>query len=114
VTLTVQQITERLEAVEKDLDELQEPYSGAAEAWVRADREWELRMVRGKFAIKAETQTEKKDRALDALSVAEDGIYQKHVDAQAEFEGMRAAVKVLETRATIGMALLKSQRELGG
>ena len=114
VSVTVQQITERLEEIEKDLGERQEPYSLAAEAHVRTNREIELRMARVKLATKADTQTEKKDKALDAIAAAGDGLYERHVDAEAEFEGARAAIKVLETRATIGMALLKSQREMGG
>lgn len=107
MSLTYAQIQERLEAIEADLGERQEPYAAAAEAAVRTERDMELRVARVKLQTKAETETAKKDKALDAIAAAQDDLFSSHANAQAEYAGLRSAVKVLEIRATIGMSLLK-------
>lgn len=109
MSLTYFQIKERLEAIEADLGECQEPYAAAAEAAVRTERDMELRVARVKLQTKAETETAKKDKALDAIAASDDDLFEEHAKAQAEYAGLRAAVKVLEVRATIGMSLLKGE-----
>lgn len=108
MSLTHAQITERLEQIEADLAERQPDYESAAEDVHRASRDMELRLARGKATSQATTETAKKEEALLAISTAADNLYCEHVEALARYEGLRAAVKVLEQRAMIGMALLKA------
>ena len=98
--LTPAQIQERLEQIEQDLGNRQNLYEEAAERWYRIlrDREHQHALA----FIKAEGNTTERRE------------YAKHQTAligrveEAEYEGLRAAIKVMETRATIGMALLKA------
>jgi hypothetical protein len=72
-------------------------------------------MATGKLATKGATETEKKDKVLVGISSAGDGFYAEYVEAQALYAGRRALMKTLESRAMVGMALLKAQqREVGG
>lgn len=106
---------ERLQAIEADLESKQKPYELAAEAAHRTEREFELRLAQGKVASKAATETAKKDQTLVAIAAADDDLYKRYTDAQASYAALKAANKVLETRAMIGMSLLRAQqRETGG
>lgn len=108
------QIVSRLEDIEGDLADRQIAYEAAAGEFHRLTRDYELRLARTSLQTKADTATEKKWRALDAVAAAEDGMYERLKDAEGAYEGCKAAVRVLETRATIGMSLLKAARETGG
>lgn len=107
MSLSAIQIENRLEQIERDLGERQEPYATAAEDMHKLAREYEERHARAFIAAQGDTATEKKARAVEALAAAEDGIWTRLAEAEGAYEGQRAAVKVLETRATIGMSLLK-------
>jgi hypothetical protein len=106
--LTATQISRRLEEIERDLGDRQEPLAQAAEVYHRLTRDFELRMARAMVAADGKTATEKKAQALIAIAASDDGLYEDLTRAQGEYEGARAAVRVLETRATIGMSLAKS------
>lgn len=92
---------QRLEEIENDLAVRQNGYEAAARAWfvkqgtVTKDRAVAYRSAEG-------GSTEKKEAA-NELHGADGSV------EQAEYEALRAVIKVLETRATIGMSILKSQ-----
>jgi hypothetical protein len=111
VTLTVQQITERLEGIEQDIFDRQEKGEGAAEDFFKAKRDYELQYAL-KFMDATGTVTERKLKATRALEG--DEVYSNLMEHEGAYEGWRAAMRALEARSMIGMALLKSQRELGG
>lgn len=113
-SVTYEQILTRLSEIEDDLAERQDDYEQAADDYHRAVRDFELRVARVKISTDAGTETAKKDKALDAIAAAEDDLYDRLKDAEARYSAEKAAVKVLEIRATIGMSLLKQfARESG-
>lgn len=113
MTLTYAQILGRLEEIEADLARLQPQYEAAATEVHRLVRDFELRVARTSLASRATTATEKKWRALDAIAAAEDDLYERLKTAEGTYEGCKAAVRVLEQRASIGQSLLKTARETG-
>ncbi len=100
MTLTPAQIEQRLEEIGQDLAHRQNAYGSAAERWHRALRDREHKHAVAFMSADGNT-TERREaakRETAMIGMAE----------EAEYEGLRAVVKVLETRAMIGMALLKS------
>ena len=79
----------------------QNEYERAAFAWYRAKRDLEHDTAVAYLAAEG-TVDERRSKARKAVQ----GLYQ---DEEASYEAIKAAVRVLETRASIGMALLKSQ-----
>lgn len=108
MALTFNQIIERLEGIEYDLGERQEDFAQAAEDYHRLVRDYELRIARALVASDARTTTEKKAHALIAVAAASDSPLVALSDAEGRYEGARAAVRVLEQRAMIGMSLAKA------
>ncbi len=100
MTLTPAQIEERLEEIMDDLGHRQNAYESAAEKWYKAlrDREHQHAVV---FMSADGNTTERREHAKRETALI------GKVE-EAEYEGLRAVVKVLESRAMIGMALLKS------
>lgn len=94
-------VQERLEAIDHDLAIRQNLYEEAARAWflklgtVTKDRAVAYRKAEG-------NSTEKREAAMEQHGA--DGSRE-----QAEYEALRAVIKVLEARATIGQSILKSQ-----
>jgi hypothetical protein len=105
--LTAAQIEERLERIEADLAERQGAFEKAAADKHRLAREFELRHARAFIAASGDTATERKANATVTLAAAEDGLWAKVQEAEGKYEGLKAAMRALETRATIGMSLLK-------
>jgi hypothetical protein len=100
MTLTPAQIEQRLQELEQDLAARQNLYEAAAEKWYRVLRDREHRHA-VEF-MKAEGQiTERKEKAKQETALI--GMVE-----EAEYEGLKAAIRVMEQRAMIGMALLKS------
>ncbi len=96
-------VQERLEGIERDLAERQNAYENAARQWYGAQREINRQKAYSLLNSDRKSVTEKKaEGELAAYDV-------EGASAEAEYEALRAAVKVLETRATIGMSILKSQ-----
>ena len=112
--LTYDQILGRLEDIEQDLADRQGDYEDSAKNFHRLTRDYELRVARVSMDTKANTATEKKWRALDAIAAADDNLYEELKTAEGTYEGCKAAIRVLEQRASIGQSLLKSARETGG
>jgi hypothetical protein len=91
----------RLESIENDLALRQNLLESAARAWYLVKREKEHK--RAVAFISAEGTVAERSAIADretALVGAEE---------EAEWEALRAVVRTLETRAAIGMSLLKSQ-----
>jgi len=96
-----QTVIERLEAIDLDLSELQREIYTAAMVWFRKKRDkehdWAVSFMT------AEGTVADRKAAADKIN-ARDGMEQ-----EATYEALRAKERVLETRANIGMALLKAQ-----
>jgi hypothetical protein len=98
--LTPAQIIERLEAIEQDLADRQPEFEDAAGAWTRAKRDKELAWATAYTEASGEVTT----RKAAAIKASE------HIgrEAEARYTALSKVCGVLETRAMIGMALLKS------
>lgn len=99
----------RLAEIEADLAERQNEVESAAVDVVRVKRDYELRKARAYTTAKGSNQAEREAQAILALAAASDGIYAKWIETEARYEGVKAAVRVLEHRASIGQSLLRSQ-----
>ncbi len=94
-------VIDRLEEIDHELAIRQNLYEEAARAWytmlgtVTKNKAIEFRKAEG-------NSTERREAANEIHG--EDGSRE-----QAEFEALRAVIKVLEARAMVGMAILKSQ-----
>jgi hypothetical protein len=111
VTLTTEQITTRLESIEDDAQQRQTKGETSAEEFFKVKRDFELAFAL-KFMDATGTVTERKQKALVALE--KDPVYNQLKEAEGAYEGWKAAMRALETRASIGQSLLRAQRETGG
>jgi hypothetical protein len=111
VTLTVEQITSRLEQIEQDAQDRQQKGEKAAEDFFKVKRDFELEYAK-QFVNATGSPNEKKQKALDAMSGTQ--TYFELKEQEGAYEGWKAALRTLELRASIGQSLLKSQREMGG
>lgn len=103
--LTRERIIERLEEIEQDLGEVGPDLHEAGEAWTRAKREqakaWATAYMDAGNGKASTPVTDKK--AAGILASEHIG-----VEAEARYIGLSKRADVLQTRAMIGMALLKS------
>lgn len=102
MTLTATEIEVRLQEIDEDLAARGPAYAAAAEAWYRILRDREHKHAI-EFMKASGTPTERKEKAKRETALI--GLHEEAV-----YEGLKAAVRVLETRATIGMSLLRSAR----
>jgi hypothetical protein len=93
-------IMTRLDAIERDLADRQNALEAAARAWFVAKRQRDHDHAVAFLAAEGPVAQRK---AVADRETALDGR-----EAEAEWEALRAVVRTLETRSTIGMALLKS------
>lgn len=96
-------IHEKLLQIEHDLAVRQNSYEHVAGAWYRAQREIKKAWATALLSSTASSVTEKKAEA-DLAAQVVDG-----AEHEAEYEATKAALRVLEQRSMICMALLKSQ-----
>jgi len=96
-----QQVLERLEEIERDLAARQNTLESAAYNWFRVKRDREHARARA-FIDATGTVAERQAKA-----DVETAVMGRHEEA--EFEAVRAVVRVLEARATIGQSILRSQ-----
>jgi hypothetical protein len=94
-------VMEKLAAIEADLEVRQNAWEAAAMDWFRAKRDREKAWA---VAFLANEGTVAERKALADRHTALDG-----KEAEALYESLKAVIRTLETRATIGMALLKAQ-----
>jgi hypothetical protein len=91
----------RLQEIEQDLAIRQLEFERAALAWFRAKREKE------KHRAEVFLSSDGSVAARSALADEETAL--QGADEEARYEAQKAVVRVLDTRAAIGMALLKAQ-----
>jgi glycine/D-amino acid oxidase-like deaminating enzyme len=100
VSATVPQtVTERLEAIEHDLSERERELYDAAMEWFKKKRDLEHDRAVAFLAAEGTVAERQAKAARDNSNIGKEATY----------EAIRAVVRVLETRANIGMALLKAQ-----
>ena len=105
--LTPESVMRRLDDLERDLASRQGELEAAAYAWFVAKRERERLWATAFLASGAATVAERK-----AEADLECAVYGK--DDEARYEALKAATRVLETRASIGMSLLRSYGRAAG
>lgn len=91
----------RLAEIENDLAVRQNDWERASLDWFRAKRDREKK--RAEAFLSADGTVAERD-AIATRDTAEVGM-----DSEAKYESLKAAVRVLETRASIGQSLLRSQ-----
>jgi hypothetical protein len=79
-----------------------EQYAGD---YYRAKRNWELSLAREFLEAEGKNRDEREAKALLKLMHHDD--YKKFVVAEANWEGSKAVMRVLETRASVGQSLLR-------
>jgi hypothetical protein len=95
-------VMSRLQEIDDDLAARQPALERAATAWFKAKRDKEERRARAFMA--AEGTVAERNAAAD-LQVCVVG-----KNEEAEWEALKAVVRVLETRASIGQSLLRAER----
>ena len=100
MTLNPQTVIDRLDAIDRDLAARTNALEAAARAWFIAKRDREK--ARAVAFLRAEGTVAERSARADALT-ALDG-----KNEEAEWEALRAVVRTLETRASIGQSLLRS------
>lgn len=98
---TPQQVQARLEELENDLAIRQNAIEAQALAWFRKKRDREKQWAEA--YVRAEGPAHVRKAEAD-LAVATVGVIE-----EAEYEAGKAVMRVLETRASIGQSLLRSQ-----
>jgi len=95
-------VISRLEQIDVELGERQNLYEDAARRWFKAQRE--ITRVKAKALLtspKASVTEKKAEGDLAAYDV-------EGADAEAEYEALKAAVRLRELRAMIGTSILKA------
>lgn len=100
MTLNEASVMSTLEMIDIELAARAGRFERAADGWFRQRRERERKHAE-MFLAATGTVAERSERA--KLESALEG-----VEAEASFESQRAAIKVLEARANIGLGLLKA------
>jgi len=98
---TPAQVMARLEEIESDLANRQNVLESAASQWFVAKRDREHK--RAVEFLKAEGSVAERNAIADRVT-AREGAQQ-----EAEYEALKAVVRTLDTRASIGMSLLRAQ-----
>lgn len=94
-------VMRKLEEIEHDLAVRQNALESAAMAWYRAKRDRERKRA---IAFLSAEGTVAVRQAVADRDTALEG-----VQAEAEYEALRAVVRTLETRASIGQSILRAQ-----
>lgn len=95
------QVRDRLEQIEHDLAMRQNDLEFAALRWFTLKRDREKKWAEAFLAAEGSVEARKARATQDTADIG--------MDAEAEWEGLRAVVRTLDTRAAIGMSLLRSQ-----
>ena len=101
-------ILRNLQEIEKDLADRQNDFSKAAGARARLIREVEYEQAVA-FKSAPGNTTEKRERA--KVAVGESQEYKDLTAAESTYDACKAAIGVLETRASINQTLLRTLRE---
>ncbi len=103
--MTYSEIILRLEQIEQDLADRQIRGESSAADYHRAKRDWEEAHAKH-YMQTTGAPTERKQATLLALCTGD--AYKRLIVAEAAYEGWRGAMRTLEARSMIGMALLKA------
>jgi hypothetical protein len=109
MTLTTGTIEQRLDEIDQDLARRVDLLEAAARDWFMAKRTREHAHAVAFITAKQDGLTVAESEAMADRESCMIG-----QEAEAEFEAIRAVVRVLETRATIGASLLKAYGRAGG
>lgn len=101
MSLTPAQLEDRLQEIEQDLADRQNAFASAAERWHRIARDREYRHAVEFMRAAGASVTERKQAAAEQTALI-------GINEEAEYEALKAAIRVMELRAMVGMALLKS------
>jgi hypothetical protein len=96
-------VMHRLSGIERDLAERQNSYERSAGDWYAAQRGMKLAHARALLGSNRASVTEKKADA-DIAAATTQG-----AEHEAEYEALKAVIRVLETRAMICTSILKAQ-----
>lgn len=102
------QVQQRLAAIDTDLQNRQGEYETAADDRARLIRDWDRRFAICMVNAKGSNAESRKAHALVA-AIEQDDLYERLKDAEGRFEACKVVVRTLETRATIGQSILRSQ-----
>lgn len=100
-------IQAKLEGIEEDLARLQNEVEDAAAKFFSAKRDYELDYSKKFIAVEGKNKDEREAKAKEALEGTDS--YRRLKETEGTWEGKKLAVKVLESRAAIGMSLLRHQ-----
>lgn len=102
------QIKQRLEQIDSELERMtpNEYADHPATRYFQAKRDFEFEQAR-QYVQTEGTVDERKSRTI--LALYDSDAYKALVRAEGEYEGWRAVFRVLDTRAAIGMSLLKAE-----
>jgi hypothetical protein len=98
-----QAVMDRLAEIENDLAIRQNLYEDVAGKWFLAQRDIKRQWATALLTAGGTTVTERKAEA-DIVAATCPGS-----ELEGEYEALKAVLRVLETRATIGMSILKAQ-----
>jgi hypothetical protein len=98
---TPQEVQARLEGLDEDLASRQNTLESAAFSWYRAKRDREKQWAQAYIGAAGPAHVRKAEAD---LAVATVGVLE-----EAEYEAVKAVVRVIETRVGIGQSLLKAQ-----
>jgi hypothetical protein len=101
-------VLERLAQIEHDLGERQNDYEDAAGARARLIRDWEKRLAIATAKAKGGDANARKQAAL-VMAAEQDDLYERLTNAESDYAASQAVMRVLETRASIGQSILRSQ-----
>lgn len=97
-----------LSDVENELATNQNPYESAAKDRAILIREWEKRLAICRMTAKGNDADARKAAAL-SMAIERDDLYARLMDAEGRFEGQKALMRTLETRASVAQSVLRSQ-----
>lgn len=106
VLWTPAQITERLQMIEEDLAERLPEFEEAAQKVYKLRRAYDLEVAKA-FAVATGSPNERKQKAVAVAG--ESAVFATLTENEGIYEARKAAVDLLQSRAMIGMALLKAQ-----
>jgi hypothetical protein len=101
-------VLERLAEIERDLGERQNEYEQAAGDRARLIRDWERRLAIATAKAKGGDANARKQAAL-VIAAEQDDLYDRLKYAEDVYAALHAVIRVLETRASIGQSILRSQ-----
>lgn len=94
-------VLRRLEEIEADLADRQNDFETAAMEWFKAKRDKE--QARATEFLKATGTVAERNATADQVTAS------MGAKAEAQYEALKAVTRVLETRASIGQSILRSQ-----